>query len=72
MGSTITAETIIDGTNITYIEDFYDFYGPYGFSIDGAFYYYVKNLHGDVTQIRDENNNLIASYSTTLGARFSA
>ena len=40
----------------------YDSYGPYGFSIDGTFYYYVKNLQGDVTQIRDENNNLIASY----------
>ena len=62
MGSTITAETIIDGTNTTHIEYFYDSYGPYGFSIDGTFYYYVKNLQGDVTQIRDENNNLIASY----------
>ena len=62
MGSTITAETIIDGTNTTYIEYFYDNYGPYGFSIDGTFYYYVKNLQGDVTQIRDVNNNLIASY----------
>lgn len=62
MGSTITAETIIDGTNTTHIEYFYDNYGPYGFSIDGTFYYYVKNLQGDVTQIRDENNNLIASY----------
>ena len=62
MGSTITAETIIDGNNTTKIEYFYDSYGPYGFSIDGTFYYYVKNLQGDVTQIRDENNNLIASY----------
>lgn len=62
MGSTITAETIIDGINTTHIEYFYDNYGPYGFSIDGTFYYYVKNLQGDVTQIRDENNNLIASY----------
>lgn len=62
MGSTITAETIIDGNNTTNIEYFYDSYGPYGFSIDGAFYYYVKNLQGDVTQIRDVNNNLIASY----------
>ena len=62
MGSTITAETIIDGTNTTYIEYFYDNYGPYGFSIDGTFYYYVKNLQGDVTQIRDVNNNLTASY----------
>ena len=62
MGSTITAETIIDGNTTTYIEYFYDSYGPYGFSIDGTFYYYVKNLQGDVTQIRDENNNLIASY----------
>ena len=62
MGSTITAETIIDGTNTTHIEYFYDSYGPYGFSIDGTFYYYVKNLQGDITQIRDENNNLIASY----------
>lgn len=62
MGSTITAETIIDGTNTTHIEYFYDSYGPYGFSIDGTFYYYIKNLQGDVMQIRDENNNLIASY----------
>ena len=62
MGSTITAETIIDGNTTTHIEYFYDSYGPYGFSIDGTFYYYVKNLQGDVTQIRDENNNLIASY----------
>lgn len=62
MGSTITAETVIDGNTTTYIEYFYDSYGPYGFSIDGTFYYYVKNLQGDVTQIRDENNNLIASY----------
>ena len=62
MGSTITAETIIDGNTTTHIEYFYDNYGPYGFSIDGTFYYYVKNLQGDVTQIRDENNNLIASY----------
>ncbi|MBR0159349.1 MAG: RHS repeat protein, partial [Clostridia bacterium] len=62
MGSTITAETIIDGNTTTYIEYFYDSTGPYGFSIDGTFYYYIKNLQGDVTQIRDENNNLIASY----------
>ena len=62
MGSTITAETVIDGTNTTYIEYFYDNYGPYGFSIDGTFYYYVKNLQGDVTQIRDTSNNLKASY----------
>ena len=62
MGSTITAETIIDGNNTTKIEYFYDSYGPYGFSIDGTFYYYVKNLHGDVTQVKDANNILIASY----------
>ena len=62
MGSTITAETIIDGTNTTHIEYFYGSYGPYGFSIDGTFYYYVKNLQGDVMQIREENNTLIASY----------
>ena len=62
MGSTITAETIIDGNNTTKIEYFYDSYGPYGFSIDGTFYYYIKNLQGDVTQIRDENCALIASY----------
>ena len=59
MGSTITAETIIDGTNTTYIEYFYDNYGPYGFSIDGTFYYYVKNLQGDIIQIRDVDNNLV-------------
>ena len=58
----ITTETIIDGNTTTRIEYFYDSYGTYGFSIDGTFYYYVKNLQGDVTQIRDENNNLIVSY----------
>ena len=62
MGSTITAETIYDGNPPTHIEYFYDSYGPYGFSIDGTFYYYIKNLQGDVTQIRDENCALIASY----------
>ncbi|MBQ7699173.1 MAG: hypothetical protein IJT49_02385 [Clostridia bacterium] len=62
MGSTITSETIIDGNNTTKIEYFYDSYGPYGFSIDGTFYYYVKNLQCYVTQIRDENCALIASY----------
>lgn len=58
----ITAEAIIDGNTTTHIEYFYVSYGPYGFSVDGTFYYYIKNLQGDVTQIRDENNNLIASY----------
>ncbi len=48
MGSTITAETIIDGNTTTKIEYFYDSYVPYGFSIDGTFYYYIKNLQGDV------------------------
>ena len=62
MGSTITAETIIDSNTTTKIEYFYDTYGAYGFSIGSDFYYYVKNLQGDVTQIRDVNNNLIASY----------
>ena len=61
MGSTITAETKIDGNNTTKIEYFYDNYGSYGFSIDETFYY-VKNLHGDVTQVKDANNILIASY----------
>ncbi len=57
MGSSITAETIIDGNTTTHIEYFYDSYGTYGFSIDGTFYYYVKNLQGAVMKIRDENNN---------------
>lgn len=52
IGTTIT----ITNTT-TRIEYFYDSYDPYGFSIDGTFYCYVKNLQGDVTQIRDENNN---------------
>lgn len=59
MGSTITAETIINGNTTTYIEYFYDSYGPYGFSIGGTFYYYVKNLQGDIIQIRDVDNNLV-------------
>lgn len=58
----LTDRTNCHGNTTTHIEYFYDNYGPYGFSIDGTFYYYIKNLQGDVTQIRDTSNNLIASY----------
>jgi len=45
------------------IDFFYDANGtPYAMKYDGAVYYYVTNLQGDVMYIMDANQNGVASY----------
>lgn len=60
--STITAETIIDGNDITKIEYFNDENGPYAFSVGGTIYYYVKSIQGDVLEIRNASGAVVVEY----------
>ena len=62
-GSTITAETIVDNGNVTYIEYFYDTLGAHSFSLNGTMYFYIKNLQGDVMHIATADNTIVASYT---------
>ena len=49
------------GTN--YMDFLYDeTNSAYSFIYNGAQYYYVKNLHGDVVKILNDSGNLVASY----------
>ena len=62
-GSTITAETIVNGDDVTYIEYFYDTLGAHSFSLNGTMYFYIKNLQGDVMHIATADNTIVASYT---------
>ena len=62
-GSTITAETIVNGNDVTYIEYFYDTLGAHSFSLNGTMYFYIKNLQGDVMHIATADNTIVASYT---------
>ena len=62
-GSTITAETIVNGNDVTYIEYFYDMLGAHSFSLNGTMYFYIKNLQGDVMHIATADNTIVASYT---------
>ena len=66
-----TTEFYLNGTNIIYqtdgTSDIYFFYDRnnelVGFKYSGNNYFYVKNQMGDITDIADENGNIVASYS---------
>ena len=62
-GSTLLAETFDGG----YIEYMYDESGKpqsiyYNNGSTTSKYYFIKNLQGDVIQLRDYHNNLVAKY----------
>ena len=49
-----------NGTPIRYV---YGASGVIGFKYNGANYYFVRNLQGDVTRIVDANNQIVAQYT---------
>ena len=66
-----TTEFYLNGTNVIYQTDgetdIYFFYDRnnelVGFKYSGNNYFYVKNQMGDITDIADENGNIVASYT---------
>ena len=50
--------------NSNVIRFLYDESGcPTGFILNGAYYYYITNLQGDITAITDANGNIVAKYT---------
>ena len=62
-GSKILAETRETGGRKKLIKYYYDDTGVVGFNLDGADYYFVKSLQGDVEKIYSASGELKAEYS---------
>ena len=64
-GSTIIAEERLNanGGVETFIYYIYDASGIAGFFVNDSYYYFTKNLFGDIIGIKNEANELVASYT---------
>ena len=60
-GSRILAEKASNGTTIEYVYD--ESGSPVSMIYNGEKYYFIKNLQGDVIQLRNAQNSLVANYS---------
>ncbi len=65
MGSSVTREVIKDSAGNVLWTIHYSYAGdstPVSMNVNGTEYYYLKNAHGDITHIVDEDGNEVASY----------
>jgi RHS repeat-associated core domain len=57
--------TLVDGVEIENISLYYIYESgeAVGFKYDGDFFYYLKNIQGDITNITDNAGNILVSYT---------